>query len=98
MANILTQNPFVLDTASGAVLTTMQLFVRAIKWNGGSAAAGGDHAQVTDVNGNVFFDSNTDGANKIDFESFSTQGKTGRYMNGLKVSVLDHGTIYLYLD
>lgn len=98
MANILTQNPFVIDTPGTSVLTSMQLFVRAVAWEGDTASAIGDRATVQDLSGNLFYDKTANGANFNDFASFSTQGKTGRYLNGLKVPTLGHGKLFIYLD
>lgn len=73
-------------------ITTMQVAVARIRWVS-SAAAQGDTCVVEDAVGNVVFESEATGA---DFSDEIELGKVP-LINGLKVSTLTSGNLYIYL-
>lgn len=94
MANDLTKNPWVVDTAGSANLSTAYANVRSISWVGGTTA--GHEARVTDSNGTIFWRRLATGANYNADTEF--QGRRGRWMQGLRVPNLDSGTLYITFD
>lgn len=92
MANNVTGNPFIIDTATDAALTNDHLHVFSIMW----VSASNDSAcSVQDENGNVKFASHGGSATSIiqspDF------GPEGLFFNGMKVPTLGAGKLYIYL-
>ena len=76
-------------TAAADELLDATLSVESIRWVGGSTA--GHSCIVTDGAGNVLFESVADAANFIDaYPIFKA-------VNGIIVSTLGSGTVYVYL-
>lgn len=63
--------------------------VGMIRWSNGNAAD--DECEITDKDGNVYFNSIADGPNFIDLHPLFKQ------MNGIIVSILSSGTVFIYL-
>ena len=91
MANDLTKNPWVVDTASATAILSDWADVRSIQWIGGAIA--GDEAVVQDKDGRVIWRRLAGGANQ-NFET-EFEGRFGMPVNGLKVPTLTSGTIYI---
>ena len=91
MPNSLTQNPWVVDTASATAILTSWAEVRSIQWIG--ATSSGHEAVVQDQGGRVFWRRLSQGSNQ-NFET-EFQGKNGRLVNGLLVPTLTSGTLYI---
>lgn len=91
MANDLTKNPWVVDTAGSAAILTSWADIRSIQWIGGTTA--GHAAIVQDQNGVVIWRRLAQGANQ-NFDS-EFEGRFGRRVNGLTVPTLDSGTLYI---
>ena len=91
MANDLTKNPWVVDTASGTAILSDWADVRSIQWIGGTTA--GHAAIVQDKDGTVIWRRLAAAVNA----NFDTefQGRWGRRVNGLLVPTLDSGTLYI---
>lgn len=92
MANDVSGNPFILDTATDTALTNDYLHIHSILWVSGSS---GDALSVQDENGSVKYA--TCGANSTTPVSSPNFGDTGLFFNGLKVPTLGAGKVYLYL-
>lgn len=91
MANDLTRNPWVVDTASATAILTDWADVRSIQWIG--ATTSGHEAIVQDQNNVVLWKRASQGAN----QNFDTEfeGRWGRRVNGLLVPTLGSGTLYI---
>ena len=97
MANDLTSNPWILDTVT-ALVTSDDLFIRAIKWNPGAAAIAGNQVILQDKNGKEFWRGDATGANgEFVFNPASTN-LTGWKVQGLKVPTIAAGRISIYLN
>jgi hypothetical protein len=94
MANNVSRNPLVIDTAGGSPITTQQLRIRKLRWVGGSAA--GHQAIVQDQFGNVFWESIAAGANYVEETDFSTDLTQRTVVSGLTVPTLGSGKLYIY--
>lgn len=88
MANDLSANPWVIDTASAAILWPSYIRLHQIAWT--EQAAPGDRVLITDRNGKVVADVRAELANK-------TVTFADGWINGLKITVLDSGKIYIYI-
>jgi len=96
MANDTDHNPWVIDTASGTLITAEDVYLDAIRWVGATTA--GHQCVIQDGNSNVIFESLANGANFIDERSFGAE-YTGprRVIAGIKVTTLGSGKVYLHL-
>ena len=90
MANAIKQGVMILDTA--AAVTTNQYLVTGFRYVSATAAAG-DECKVSDSAGNVWFDSFATGA---DWEDAQTVNTGGIMMNGVTVTTLTSGKVYVY--
>ena len=91
MANQVTGNPWIIDTASGSAILTSMAQVRSFRWTGGTTA--GHSCVVQDQNGKVVWDSFANGANFLDEKVF--EERHGRTVNGLIVPTLGSGKLYI---
>lgn len=82
-----TKNVKVTSTESDAL--TGVLHVKSLRWVSVSAAAG-HKVEVEDSDGNVIFESVADGANFVDSVDIDEK------VNGVVVSDLDSGSLYVY--
>jgi len=94
MANNLTINPYVLDTPGGGTITTNVLHLKKLRWVGATAA--GHQCVLTDQSGNVFWESFAAGANYVEETDFSTYNQKGNTLNGIRLTILGSGRLYLY--
>ena len=88
MANNLTGNPWIIDTA--ATITTGLVTVTAAEWQEPTAA---DDLTITDNAGNTIYDDNAVAGGtgiRLEVKIANTQ------FNGFIVSVIDGGTLYVY--
>lgn len=92
MANDVSGNPFILDTATDTALVTDFLHVYSVLWVSGSS---GDALSVQDENGTVKYA--TCGANSTTPVASPTFPPEGLFFNGLKVPTLGAGKVYLFL-
>jgi len=95
MSNVITGNPIICDTASAtAVIVSNAFRCQAILWDPGTSAANADVLAVTDKNGVVKFAQTLLTGNlvppPIAFE-------TPVLFDGLKVTAMTHGKVYIYL-
>lgn len=74
-------------TAQSDALTGMH-HVSYIRWVGANTA--GHVCAVSDTSGNVYFASEADGANFIDLQPIF------QWRDGVKVLLMDSGTVYVY--
>ena len=89
MANDTTANPWVLDTAgviSTGLVTILEMLYKP------SAAA--DDLTVLDNGGKTIWDVNALAAAEVGNETFSVPGYTA---NGFNLSVIDGGTLYVWI-
>ena len=91
MANSLTANPWVVDTAAAGAILTDWANLRSIQWEGATTA--GHEAVVQDQSGRVIWRRIAQGTN----QNFDTEfeGRFGRQVNGLIVPTLGSGTLYI---
>ena len=89
MANDLTKDPWIIDTASSTVLTTDRLRVKSMRWVGPTTA---DHeAIIQDKNAREVWKGEASGNADNDESLFEGD------IEGLIVSKLESGKIYIYL-
>ena len=97
MANDLTGNPWVVDTASATPITTDDVFLDTIRWVGATTA--GHQAIVKDNKGtpDTIYEGLASGANFIDERSFGAEyAGPRRVVGGLAVTTLSSGKLYIY--
>lgn len=90
MANDLGASPYKVDTA--AVITTNSVFVKQMVWQEPSAAA--QDLTVLDSDGRILWDENALAGGV----GVSIEQDINQMCNGLNVSVIDSGTLYIYFD
>jgi len=90
IANDLSSNPWVIDTPGTALLTSMQVFVKGIRWIEGTTA--GHLAEIQDKNGKVKWRSVIAGINPV--ESDLIENIPG-WWDGMKVPTLQSGKLYI---
>jgi hypothetical protein len=89
MANDLTKNPMVIDTAAATVLWSDPIKIKSIRWVSKSATAG-DDIEIQDSNNQELWVSVASGAN------YSEEVIIERWWHeGFKVPTLDSGTLYI---
>ena len=97
MANDLTKNPWVVDTAAAGSLTADRMRVRSFRWAGATTA--GHKVIVKDDAGDVMWESFAPGANFIEAESFGggrgIDSGGGKDCGGIAVTTLDSGKLYI---
>lgn len=72
-----------------SVTPSKSYFVKHFRWI--KAAAAGDSCVIADDAGNVIFESQADGQYFIDVHPFY------KFTNGIHITTLDSGTLYVYL-
>ena len=98
IANDLTGNPWVVDTASATPITTDDVFLDTIRWVGATTA--GHQAIVKDnkTSPATVYEGLANGANFIDERSFGAEyAGPRRVVGGLAVTTLGSGKLYIYL-
>ena len=98
MANDLTGNPLVIDTASATPIMTDDVYLDAIRWVGATTA--GHQAVVKDnkTSPDTVYEGLASGANFIDERSFGAEyAGPRRVVGGLAVTTLGSGKLYIYL-
>lgn len=90
MANITTGNPWVLDTA--ATITTTPIRVRRIRW---TPTTDGDDLLLKDNGGNTIWSLKAIAADTNQGISYTLE--LGGSLNGLVITTMDHGTLYVDL-
>lgn len=91
MANDVTSNPIIIDTAAATALTSYAFTATKIRWVGATTA--GHQAIVQNGNGIVKFSAEAVGANYTESEHFDPP----LIFSGLIVPTLSSGTIYIYV-
>jgi hypothetical protein len=94
MANDITKNPLVIDTASGTAVLTHSLRIKKIRWVGGTTA--GHTAIIQDQNSNLYWESICSGANYAEESDFTEDKSNRTLINGLKVPTLGSGKLEIY--
>jgi hypothetical protein len=93
MANVVSGNPFILDTVTDTAIFTDDFICYAIAWT--SASTTGDGFGVRDAAGIVKYASV---ANTLSYsERFVFPSNYPLTFNGLKMTTLDTGKVYLYV-
>ena len=95
MANSLTQNPFYIDTAGATSIFEggRRLFVKQLRWVSASAVAGHKCTiKRADGTGNPIWDEVAPGANFSSSELIEQW-----FQNGMQVTVLDSGVLYVHI-
>ena len=91
MANVLTTNPIILDTAGATSLIARPLRIRTIVWYGATTAA--HTIRIHDASGgNIIF-----GANARVADETIVVTLDGIRVTGLYLTTLDSGTVLVYL-
>jgi hypothetical protein len=93
MANLLTKNPFYIDTVGATSIFPGRIHVSHVRWVGATTA--GHHATILRASGagNPIWDSVADGANFMDETYFDEHDW---WDEGFQVSVLASGILYVY--
>jgi hypothetical protein len=89
MANDLTGNPLIVDTAASTVLTTENLYVKSIRWVAPAAVAGNAVAVKTPA-GKMLWESTAAGANYVEEALIEANWETG-----FQVPTLATGVLYI---
>lgn len=89
MANDLTGNPWIIDTAGANILSTDQIHIKSIRWV--NATTVGHHATIQNQLGKVIWDSYASGAGYIESEMIE------QWFSGLIVPTLGSGILYILL-
>lgn len=91
MANNVTGNPFIIDTAGASAVYTGPLVMDRFRWVGATTVA--HQCVVTDGDGKVLFESFATGPNYVD-ETYC--GDQHKIIRDLKVPTLGSGKLYVY--
>lgn len=97
MANVFGKKLWVLDTAGGGLLNGGgAIVVNKIRWV--NATTAGHTAVLADANGNPVWESICAGANYVESDDFSTHPdrESGQPFNGLDLTTLGSGKLYIY--
>lgn len=94
MANDITSNPIVIDTAATTALTTVTFHVTAIRWVSASASAG-DAISLKNAAGKEVYATVASGSNYVEESHFDRPPI--RFV-GLIPATVGSGTVYLYVD
>lgn len=87
MANLMAQNPWVVDTAGAGLIATGRVRPFTIRWVGATTA--GHKCVVKDAAGEVKWEDVASGANYV------TEGRIEIDWNGVAVTTLDSGKLYI---
>lgn len=87
MSNVLTGNPWVLDTASATPVSLARVKISGIRWIGATAA--GHQVVVTDAGGGRIWSSMASRANYV--EAYDPRSE--RLYTGLAIPTLDSGVL-----
>ena len=90
MANDITNNPILLDTASASAVTTVTFVATKIRWVGATTAS--HTVSITNLNATVKFAAEATGANYSESEHFDPP----LIFEGLVIPTLQSGKIYIY--
>lgn len=91
MANVITGNPWIIDTVSAVSITAEIFNLWAVRWVSGSTA---DVATIQQADGIVKWESIGAAANNVEAQTFKRPIK----FNGLLVPTLGAGKVYLYVE
>lgn len=89
MANDLTADPWIVDTAGAGVLSTNKIYIKSVRWVGGTTA--GHTAVIHDQKSNIIWSSVASGANYVESEIIE------QWIDGLIVPTLASGTLYIQI-
>ena len=95
MANNTTNNPLVIDTASGVAVTAAQFAVIGIRWVA-PAAVSGNLVTIQDQLANTKWVSVANQGNYVEGDKFPLDKPL--LFNGLLVPTLQAGTVYIYVS
>lgn len=82
-------DPIIIEVASAAILFSSRLYIKSIRWVGGTTA--GHTAVIQDQKGNVIWASEASGANYVESEIIE------QWIDGLIVPTLASGKIYIQI-
>ena len=89
MANDLTQNPLILDTAATTLLQDGPCFIKSVRWV--NATTAGHTAVLQDAESNVWWDSIASGANYVEEDMIE------RWVTGIRLTTIGSGKVYVEL-
>ena len=88
MSNVMTQSPLVIDTVGATSAKTGAICIERIRWVGATTAA---HAvTITDTAGSTIWASHAPTTN------YTEESEINQWFNGLIVTVLGSGKLYIY--
>lgn len=97
MANVVTANPLIIDTAGAGNILSRELKINEIRWVGATTA--GHSAVVRDKADRITWESVADAANYVEESHFFTiTGEREFVQEGLRVTALGSGKLYIYID
>lgn len=94
-SNVTTGNPWIIDTAASTTIVTKNIKIKMIVWDGSSAAAA-DTITIKDAGGIVKFQAVMAAVTLGPMQW--TFPDPGLISQGLIVSALTHGTLYIYVS
>src|SRR5687768_1517581 len=99
MANDLTGNPWIIDTASATPVTTDTVYVDFFEWVIGTDGVADDALVVTDnkATPDVEFAAFASGKNQTIEKNFAGSSMASKECRGLIVSTLGRGKLYVHL-
>lgn len=93
MANDLSAWPWIIDTPGATILVAGGIILKRIRWVSKLAVAG-DDVLVTDTADRAVWASVAPGGNYVESELI----ENAEPLRGLKVPILDSGTLYIYYE
>lgn len=94
MANNLTSNPLVIDTAGGSAIVTKQIRISAIVWDPGTTPSANDSVVVDDASSRRKWSSTIYSGSFLPMPFTPSEPVIS---NGLTVPTLARGNLYIYL-
>ena len=93
MANDLLSNPWLIDTASPVPITRSKIRPATLRWVGATTA--GHEVIIKDNDDRIVYHTVAAGSNNVEESQMVGIGHQGVDWNGMTVTTLDSGTLYL---
>lgn len=98
MANDITTNPLVLDTAAATAIVSNLIKITALKWTVDNAGADNDTCVLSDKNGKVVYEEILNVATNGTLQAPPMNFAPPLKVNGLIMTTLSGGKLYVYWD
>jgi len=98
MANDLTNNPLVLDTAAATAIVSNLIHITALKWTVDAGGADNDTCVLSDKNGKVLYEEILNVATNGTLQAPPINFVPPLKANGLIMTTLSGGKLYVYWE